>query len=259
MTNLATVPLESYKDKCFDIEWQTRLNLAACYRLVDMMGMSDLINSHISARIPGTEEILINPYGWLFEEITASSLVKINLAGEILGRAAPDLGINHAGYVVHSAVHEARADLECVIHTHTRAGCAVAALKCGLLPISQKAMRFHGKISYHPYEGPAVELAERKRLQEHLGANDYMILYNHGLLACGKTIPEAFNAMMALERACQIQVDAMACNSELIYPSEEVKATTARLFEPHVRRPYGIKEWPAMLRMLDRRDPSYRD
>lgn len=252
------IELPSMQRSCSPEEWDTRVNLAACYRLVELTGMSDMVNTHISARIPGTDDILINPYGWLFEEVTASSLVKIDIAGNILGRAADNLGINPAGYVIHSAVHAAREDVQCVLHTHTRAGGAVAALKCGLLPISQKALRFYGHIGYHDYEGPAVNLEERKRLQEDLGSNNVMILRNHGLLTCAPTIAEAFNMMLSLDRACQIQIDAMSCNTELEIPSDEIKAHTARLFEPAVRRPYGVMEWPAMLRMLDRRDPSYR-
>jgi len=175
MATPGIIVLPSLKSKVSDVEWQTRVDLAACYRLVDMVGMSDMINSHISARIPGTEEFLINPYGWLFDEVTASSLVKIDLEGNIVGRAVENLTINPAGYVVHSAVHAARPDVGCVIHSHTRAGCAVAALKCGLLPISQKAMRFYGNIAYHPYESVVVNLEERRRLAEHLGEKEAMI------------------------------------------------------------------------------------
>ncbi len=251
------VQIPSLKGKVSDTEWKTRVDLAACYRLVDMVGMSDMVNSHISARIEGTEEFLINPYGWLFEEVTASSLVKIDLDGNIIGRAAEDLGINPAGYVVHSAVHAARPDVGCVIHSHTRAGCAVAALKCGLLPISQKAMRFYGHVAYHDYESVVVNLDERKRLAEHLGEKEVMILRNHGLLTANKTIQEGFNTHLALNRACEFQVDAMSCNTELEIPSDEVKTLTAHLYRPGTRRPYGVLEWPALLRMLNRRNPGY--
>lgn len=251
--------LPSMQPKCSDIEWEIRTNLAACYRLLHMMGLSDLTNTHTSARIPGTEHILINPYHWTFDEVTASSLVKIDLDGNIIDRASDDLTINPAGFVIHSAVHEARPDVECVIHTHTRAGGAVAALKCGLLPISQKALRFYGRIAYHRYEGPAINLEERARLGEHLGDLNAMILYNHGLLTCNSTIAEAFNSMLALDRACQIQIDAMSCQSELEIPSEKIQVMTTHLFSPEVRRPYGVAEWPTMLRMLDRKDPSYRE
>lgn len=251
------IELPSLKGKVSDVEWRTRVDLAACYRLVDMVGMSDMINSHISARIEGTEEFLINPYGWLFGEVTASSLVKIDLEGNIIGRAREDLTINPAGYVVHSAVHAARPDVGCVIHTHTRAGCAVAALKCGLLPISQKAMRFYGRIGYHDYESVVLDLEERQRLAADLGDKEAMILRNHGLLTANTTIQEGFNSHLALNRACEFQVDALACNTELEVPSDEIKALTAKLYRPETRRPYGILEWPALLRLLNRENPGY--
>lgn len=251
------ISLPSIKDQVSPVEWQTRVDLAACYRLVHLSGMSDMINSHISARIPDTEHFLINPYGWLFDEVTASSLVKVDLDGEIVGRVSDELEINPAGFVVHSAVHAARPDVGCVIHTHTRAGCAVAALKCGLLPISQKAMRFHGRISYHPYESVVVNLEERARLAEHLGQNEVMILRNHGLLTANRTIQEGFNAHLALNRACEFQIDAMSCGTDLEMPSDEIKELTAHLYKPETRRPYGIKEWPALLRLLERSLPGY--
>jgi len=257
MTTPGIIVLPSLKSKVSEMEWHTRVDLAACYRLVELVGMSDMVNSHISARIPGTEEFLINPYGWLFDEVTASSLVKINLEGNIIGRVVEDLTINPAGYVVHSAVHAVRPDVGCVIHSHTRAGCAVAALKCGLLPISQKAMRFYGNIAYHPYESVVVNLEERQRLATHLGDKEAMILLNHGLLTANKTIQEGFNAHLALNRACEFQVDAMGCHSELEIPSDEIKELTRHLYKPETRRPYGMLEWPALLRLLDRRNPGY--
>ena len=240
-------------------EWQTRVDLAACYRLMPLFGMSDLIYNHITARIPGGEErLLINPYGLMYEEITASSLVAIDLDGAILFNPHPELGINQAGYVIHGAVHAARADVQCVVHTHSRAGMAVSALKCGLLPLTQTAMRF-ADIPYHDYEGPALDLDERARLVAHLGDKPVMVLRNHGLLAVGADIAQAFNAIYWLEMACRAQVDAMACNSELNLVKPDVVAKTAHLYRPEVRRPFGVLEWPAMLRYLDRRDPSYRE
>lgn len=240
-------------------EWRTRVELAACYRLMPLYGMSDLIYNHITARVPGTDDrILINPYGWLYEEITASSLVTIDLAGNIVFNPHDDHGINPAGYVIHSAVHSARHDMACVMHTHSRAGMAVSALKCGLLPITQTAMRF-ADIAYHDYEGPAIDTGERERLVRDLGDATSMILRNHGLLAMGADIPQAFNTMYWLEMACRAQVDALACNSELLLPQREVVLKTAHLYQPHVRRPHGVLEWPAMLRTLNRRDPSYQD
>lgn len=241
-----------------EAEWQTRVDLAACYRLMPMFGMSDLVYNHITARVPGEDDrILINPYGLMYEEITASNLLTINLNGDVLLNPHVEYTVNPAGYVIHSAVHGARHDVGCVIHTHSRAGMAVAALKCGLLPLSQTAMRF-GSISYHDYEGPAVDLDERRRLVADLGDSDAMILRNHGLLVASADIAQGFNTIYWLEMACRAQIDAMACNTELHFPSEEVVAHTAHLYKPATRRPYGVLEWPAMLRMLDRRDPSYR-
>jgi ribulose-5-phosphate 4-epimerase/fuculose-1-phosphate aldolase len=238
-------------------EWQVRVDLAACYRLVDYYGMTDLTYNHITARVPGPQHhILINLYGLLYKEITASSLAKIDLEGEVICKPDTDYYVNRAGYVIHGAVHRARKDVACVLHTHTRAGMAVAAMKCGLLPISQTSIRFEGHIGYHEYEGPAVELAERERLVKNLGPHDAMILRNHGLLTCGATIQQAFNTMYQLELSCRAQVDAMASGKELIIPSREILEKTAHLYQPGTRRPYGVLEWPAMLRLLEAEQKS---
>ncbi len=243
---------KSLKDEVSPQEWQTRVELAACYRLIDIFGMTDLIYNHITARIPGTDDhLLINLYGLLYKEITASSLVKITLDGEELAKPDTDYGINKSGYVIHGCIHRARPDATCIIHTHTRAGMAVAAMKCGLLPMSQTSMRFVGHIGYHDYEGPAVDLAERERLVRDLGPHDAMIMRNHGLLTCGATIQQAFNTMYQLELSCRGQVDAMAARTELTLPGENVLAHTAHLYQPGTRRPYGVLEWPAMLRLLE--------
>ncbi len=239
-------------------EQEARVNLAACYRLMPLFGMSDLIYNHITVRIPGTDdELLINPYGFMYEEVTASSLIKINLKGEILDNPHDDYSMNEAGYVIHSAVHGARHDVGCVIHTHSRAGMAVSAMKEGLLPLTQTAMRFK-EIAYHDYESVAINMDEQSRLVADLGTQDAMILRNHGLLVASPSIAEAFNAMYWLEMACRSQVDAMSSNATLIIPSDEVVTRTHRLYQPDVRRPFGLMEWPAMLRYLDRRDPSYK-
>jgi ribulose-5-phosphate 4-epimerase/fuculose-1-phosphate aldolase len=253
------INVRSMKEQCSEEEWQTRVDLAACYRLTDLYGMSDLANTHISARIPGSEEILINPYGYFQSEITASSLVKISLQGDILSRADESLNINPAGYVVHSAVHSVRPDVMCVLHTHTVAGGAVSALECGLIPVNQSGMRFIGSIGYHNYEGPVVNLEERVRMQESLGHNDALILRNHGLITCGATMGEAFYSMRSLERACQMQISAMSCNSPLHLPSEDVIAHAAHQFKRTTRRAYGVLEWPALLRQLDKFNPGYRE
>jgi len=237
-------------------EWQARVQLAACYRLIDYYGMSDLIYNHITASIPGTDHFLINLYGLLYKEITASSLVKIDLAGNIITTPKTDYGINKSGYVIHGAIHEARADVRCVIHTHTRAGMAVSTMQCGLLPLTQTSMRFVGHIGYHQFQGPAIDLAERASLVHDLGPHDAMILYNHGLLTCGATIEQAFNTMYQLELSCRSQVDAMAARTELMIPADSVLAHTANLYQPGTRRPYGVLEWPAMLRLLEAVDKN---
>jgi ribulose-5-phosphate 4-epimerase/fuculose-1-phosphate aldolase len=247
-------------------EWATRVDLAACYRLIAHFGMSELISNHISARVPGThDQFLINPFGLMYEEITASCLVRVDLHGNILYNPNPDLGINRAGFVIHSAVHEARPDAGCVIHTHTPAGIAISTLKCGILPISQSAMRF-ARIAYHDFEGVAFNEGERERLARDLGDAEVMVLRNHGLLALGAGIPQAFNNMFRLERICQIQLMAMACQAEILMPDAQVIARAndayarneASMGNDRPAQALGVLEWPAMLRLLDRRDPSYR-
>lgn len=252
------IKIPSLQDKCSATEWEMRVDLAACYRLVDLFGMSDLISTHISAHIPGTEEFLVNPYGYLFNEMTASSLVKINLQGEILARADDSLNVNPSAFVLHGAIHEAREDAVCIVHTHTRAGQAVAALECGLLPLNQSSMRFHNSVGYHDFEGPVVELGERERVKKSLGKNNALILRNHGLLTCAATIAEAFYLMRSLERSCQVQIDAMSCGVPLNMAPEGVLTKTHHQFQRTTRRAYGVLEWPALLRKLDTIDPGYR-
>ena len=247
-------------------EWETRVDLAACYRLVDLYGMTDLHLNHISARVPGKEEhFLINPFGMMYEEITASSLIKIDIDGKIIANANPQYTINLPGYVIHGAIHAARHDVGCVLHTHTNAGMAVSVLKCGLLPMTQTAMRW-GKVAYHDFEGVVVDRDEEKRLVENLGDCEVMILRNHGLLAVGTTIGQAFNNIYRLERACQTQLLALACNSEISMPPQDIiaKSNSQLTVMPSPdasgkRRPHGSLEWPALTRMLDRRDSSYKN
>lgn len=247
------------KQSVSEEEWNTRVDLAACYRLMDRYGMTDLIYNHISARIPGTEDLLINPFGFLYSEITASSLVKINLEGEIL--LEPEnvygYGVNRAGAIIHTAVHEARRDVVCVVHTHTRAGMAVSATEEGLLPMSQTAMRFHGHVGYHDYEGPVLNLQEQARLQKNLGMNEVLILRNHGLLVVGPSIAEAFSRIYWLEMACKAQVDAAGMSKRLIVPPLEAQRVTAQVFHPVDRPLTGEKAWPALRRMLDANDGTY--
>lgn len=235
-----------------DAEWKSRTDLAACYRLMDHYGMTDMIYNHITAQIPGKEgRLLINLYGLLYKEITASNLVEIDYDGNVCRKPDTDYGINKSGYVIHGCIHRARPDVHCVIHTHTRAGMAVASMRNGLLPITQTASRFHGHIAYHEFEGPAVDLAEQERLVADLGSHNAMILRNHGLLVCGASVPQAFNLMYQLEMACRTQVDALSAGMEQVrMPGEEVLRRSAHLYQPGTRRPYGELEWHAMLRLL---------
>jgi ribulose-5-phosphate 4-epimerase/fuculose-1-phosphate aldolase len=259
MTDLSQGKQVSLRSRVTPEEWRSRVDLAACYRLIAHYGMSDLVYNHISARVPGEDgHILINAYGMLYEEITASSLVKIDMQGRTVLDPGTGYGVNQAGFVIHSAVHKARADVDCVIHTHSIAGMAISALDCGLLPITQTAMYFDG-VGMHEYESVAIDLDEQQRLVRDLGGHKAMILRNHGLLAVGASVPEAFTNLFWLERACQAQLAAMACNAKLHFPSPAVIEKTAHLYKPGTRRRWGPLEWPALLRMLDRRDASYRD
>src|SRR3954453_10856476 len=238
-------------------EWQARVDCAAAYRLIDLYGMSDLIANHISMRVPGEPDaFLINAYGLLYEEITASSLIKIDHEGNVL--AQPDFGelkygVNRAGFVIHSAIHMAKPEVNCIIHTHTWAGMAVSTMECGLLPNTQTSMRF-AKISYHDYEGVVVDTKLREQLVKDLGDNNAMILRSHGLLTAAETIPEAFNAMHRLELSCKTQIAAMSCNTKLIEVPADVVEATYTNYQPKVRRPFGVLDWPALLRKLDRID-----
>jgi len=244
------------RDDVSEQEWQTRVDLAACYRLVDHYGMSDLVGTHISARVPGEESaFLINPYGWYFDEITASSLVKVDLDGKILSEV--ESPINQAGFVIHSAVLGTRPDVACVMHTHTRAGMAVSAMECGLLSITQHSMKFHNRLSYHEYEGVATNLDEGERLVRDLGDNHAMILRNHGLLTAGRSVSEAFFLMFRLEKCCQAQVDAMAGGTKLHMISPEVSESTSRMMEDRGTRTSDLA-WPGQIRRLDKLDPSYK-
>jgi ribulose-5-phosphate 4-epimerase/fuculose-1-phosphate aldolase len=251
----------SVKDQVSPEEWQARVDLAACYRLVDLYDMTYMIYNHITVRVPGTDEFLINLYGLTYKEITASSLAKVDLDGNIVWKPeGTDYGINGAGYVIHSAIHKARHDVDAVIHTHSTAGMAVAAMSCGLLPLTQNAMRFEGHIGYHDYEGPALSMDEQHRLIADLGQNNAMILRNHGLLTAGPSIPEAFNLLYQLETSCRAQVQALSAGIDGVRtPPRDVIDLAAKVFAPSTLRRYGLLEWPAMLRKLDAetRDNGY--
>ena len=252
--------VKSVREQVSPEEWQTRVDLAACYRLVAMYGYTEMIANHISCRVPGSHDhFLINPYGMLYEEIDASCLIKIDVDGNTLFNAS-DYGVNAAGFVIHSAIHMARKDMDCVAHTHTPAGMAVSAMECGLLPLAQTSMRFL-HIGYHDFEGIADDVGERERLVADLGNHEAMILRNHGLLVVGHTVPAAFNVLFRLERACQTQVMALSCNTKLVYPPEQILEDTFERMQPKPGRAArnGELAWPALLRKLDRVDPSYRD
>lgn len=239
-------------------EWRAREELAACYRLVAHFDMSDLIYTHITLRVPGTtDQFLINPFGSFFDEVTASMLVRIDTEGRVLEPAGAV--VNPAGFTVHSAIHMARADAHCVLHTHSRAGMAVAALREGLLPLNQKGLAFHDRLAYHDYEGLAFDLDERERLAADLGPHKAMVLRNHGLLTVGEDCAEAFSLMYSLEVACRLQVDALAMVSggaHLSMPSPEICERTARQFDGYPVPPRE-REWPHLLRLLARVNPGW--
>ena len=257
--SLKPVKTASVRDRVSKEDWQLRVDLAAAYQLAAIFKWSDLIYTHFSARVPGSADLLINAYGLMFDEITASNLVKIDHAGKVLDDPL-SLGYNEAGFVIHGCVHEARPEINCVIHTHTRAGVAVSAMKCGLLPISQHAMMTQAQVTYHDYEGIALDLRMRERMARDLGkSSKAMILRNHGLLTLGESVREAFELMYYLDTACQIQVDACAGGLEnVLLLSEEAARHTAAQFARE-SRPANEKDWPALLRLLERKGISYQD
>ncbi len=242
-------------------EWQLRCDLAASYRLAALYGWSDLVFTHISAKLPesvsgaGAHHFLINPYGLMFDEITASSLVKVDEGcNKVIESPFP---VNPAGFVIHSAVHEARADAGCVMHTHTRAGVAVSAQKCGILPISQQSTFVLGSLAYHGYEGVAFRDDEKPRLQADLGAANFLMLRNHGLLVVGKTVADAFLSMYTFENTCRIQLDAQA-GGELIEVNPLIVKGVAEALWVQTGGLGGAFAWPSLIRKLDRLDESYK-
>ncbi|MFB7569973.1 class II aldolase/adducin family protein [Streptomyces sp. NPDC056165] len=244
-------------------ELRLRRELAAVYRLVAHFRMTDLIFTHISLRLPGPDHhFLINPYGLLFEEITASNLVKIDLSGNPV--EPTPYPVNPAGFVIHSAIHAAREDAYCVLHTHTKAGCAVAAQRDGLLPVNQMSMEFHNRVGYHDYEGVALNLDEQRRLVADIGGHPALILRNHGLLTVGESAAQAFLRMYYLEKACEIQVTAQAGGGPLVVPSAEVCEYTAQQLAGEATSDFEDVDayelaWAALLRLLDRTCPDYKD
>jgi len=250
-------------DHISDAEWAVRLDLAAAYRLVDHYEMTQLVYNHITAKVPGPDKhFLINEYGLMYSEITASNLVKVDLDGNIIDGTVGTREINPAGYVIHSCIHRARDDVKCVLHTHSRAGVAISCLKDGLIPMEQTGLLFEDRVAYHDYEGLALDEDEQARLLTDMGNKSTMILRNHGLLTCGRSIAETFRNMYYLELACRTQLDVMATGREINMPSKEVRDHTAEQFnadEAGIGDGKGnTREWPALLRMLDRKDPSWR-
>jgi ribulose-5-phosphate 4-epimerase/fuculose-1-phosphate aldolase len=258
LTAVAAQPAEHPAGRrASEAEWAVRVDLAACYRLAALFGWDDLIFTHMTARVPGTADYLINPMGLMFDEVNASNLVRIAADGRIV-EDSTGLGYNVAGFVIHGAVHEARPDVACVVHLHPKAGVAVSCQAEGLLPISQAALTLD--VAYHDYEGLALDLDERERLREHLGQRNHMIMRNHGLLTCGATVGAAFLALYDLQRACELQILAQSGGARLTTPSEAVRARLAQQIAPPYDLPALTERlaWPALLRRLDRVDPSYK-
>ncbi|MGE0723929.1 MAG: class II aldolase/adducin family protein [Alphaproteobacteria bacterium] len=252
----------SIRDQVSEEEWALRTQLAACYRIIDHLGWAELIWSHTTVRVPGPDtHFLINPYGLRYDEVTASNLVKIDLDGNTVGPV--EHLINPAGFVIHSAIHMARHDAACVMHIHTPAGMAVAAQAGGLLPISMYALGYDGQVAYHDFEGPSLTLGARERLARNLGDRNLLILRSHGTLTCGRTIPEAFLHMYRLQRCCEVQLMAQAGGGKLIVPPDKVRRDSVDLayefFKTGGHATYGELEFAALVRLMDRTDPSFRD
>jgi ribulose-5-phosphate 4-epimerase/fuculose-1-phosphate aldolase len=237
-------------------EWKIRVDLAACYRLVAEFGWSDLVFTHISARLPQDGQFLINPYGMTFDEITASSLVRIDTNGNKLDDSP--FPVNPAGFTIHSAVHEARHDAACVLHVHSLNGVAVSAQKDGVLPLSQQSIFILSSLGYHDYEGVALNDAEKPRLVADLGSKRFLMLRNHGLLTVAGNIPDAFLQMYLFESACAIQVRAQSCGGELVSIPAQIIAGAQEQARAATKSQGGMLAWPALLRRLERKDPSYR-
>jgi ribulose-5-phosphate 4-epimerase/fuculose-1-phosphate aldolase len=256
--------IPSLKDIVSPEEWALRCDLAACYRLVALYGWSDLVFTHISAKLPESvsgddHHFLINPYGLMFDEITASSLVKVDMDCNTLHDTP--FPVNPAGFVIHSAVHEARPEAGCVLHTHTRAGVAVSAQKHGILPISQQSTFVLASLAYHDYEGVAFRPEEKPRLQADLGSANFLVLRNHGLLTVGRTIADAFLGMFTLENTCRIQIDALAGQSgmdSLTPVNPLIVKGVAEAMRVQTGGLGGAFVWPALIRKLERTDASYK-
>ena len=256
MTPLASVEIPSLKGRVNEEEWKIRVDLAAAYRLIAHYGWDDLIFTHLSARIPGPEHhFLLNPYNLMFEEVTASSLVKVDTNGHPV-EPTPFI-TNPAGFTIHSAIHMAREDAQAVMHLHTPHGQAVSAHSEGLLPLTQTAMLIRGDVAYHDYEGVAVDLDERERLVANLGEKGAMLLRNHGTLATGESVGEAFLRIYFLERACEAQILALSAGNNLNNPPQGAPEVTAQQGKVGLKLAAGALAWPALLRKAYRLDPDF--
>ncbi len=254
----ASLKIPAVKTQVSAAEWQARVDLAACYRLIALYGWDDLIFTHISAKVPGTEDFLINPYGLMFHEITASSLVKVDQAGN--KQMDSPFEINPAGYTIHSAVHEVRHDVNCVLHTHTAAGVALSAQKAGVLPLSQQSLFVLSSLSYHDYEGVALNHEEKVRLQADLGDTNFMVLRNHGLMTCGGSIADTFLMMFTFQRTCEVQLMAQSGGTELVHIPQQILDGARAMMAGVTRSAQGMGgalAWPALLRKLDQQSPGY--
>lgn len=253
-----TVPDSRSASQFPDNERQARIDLAACYRLADMFGFSDIVWNHITAKVPGTESFLINRFGLRFDEVTVSNLVSVDLDGNVIdpGSGSSEEDVNVTGFVIHSAIHRAREDVHCVMHSHSDAGMAVAALKDGLVPMQIDGMQFHDRVAYHEFEGISDDTDECERLAASLGDKDVMIMRNHGLLTCGETVGAAFMRMYYLERACKVQIQVMSTGQAVKLPSPELCEHSAQQL---ARFPDGQYEWPALLRLVESKFPDFRD
>ena len=236
-------------------EWKNRVNLSACYHLADHFNMSDIIWNHISSKTSSIKDtFLINNFGLRYDEVTASNLLEVDLEGNIISGKGV---IKYTGFIIHGAIHKARKDINCVMHTHSRAGLAISCLKDGLKPSIQDAAIFFNRVSYHDWQGMSTEDEECDIIAKNLGKNNVMILRNHGLLTCGKSVGEAFMLMYYLDRSCKNQIDIMSTNKELIYPSDDIMEFAARQYDDP-RFQLGKFEWPALLRLLDNKNSIYR-
>ena len=252
-----TVRNETLRARYTNAEWRARVDLAACYRIADMYGFSDIVWNHITAKVPASDHFLINRFGLRYDEVTASNLVTVDLDGNVIdpGSATSEEDINLTGFVIHSAIHAARPDLQCVMHSHSSAGLAVSALKDGLVPMVLDAMPLYNRVAYHDFEGLSTNTGERSKLATSLGDKKVMILRNHGLLTCGETVGEAFMLMYYLERACSVQMQVLSTGHEYSLPSAEDCERSARQAS---RFPHGKYEWPALVRLVEKTSPDYR-